>query len=211
MTEGTALFLLGSTILVGCSEAEERPRTDPPSGTVRTGGPLELPAEDGGVGIYPPRGDPAEWAGSFGGLGLCSDPADVDLRIIGVNVLKTEGVVENFEAFIAERDSDAKGDLLFLSTEGRAPSFKEPYASGMDRKAPYIYQSLKEPVAVDGRCETPEHSTNLVLTFDTNREGGLVTSWEVLYESDGQRYTTGPVPWQVWLCGDSLGREQACR
>ena len=50
-----------------------------------------------------------------------------------------------------------------------------------------------------------------MLTFDANRKGGLVKSWEVLYESDGQRYTTGSVPWQVWLCSDSQGSDQACK
>lgn len=172
---------------------------------------MESPTGDGGVGIFPPHGEDAEWSGSFSGLPLCSDPGDADLKIVGVNVLKTEGVVENFEALIAERDSDAEGDLLFLSAQGRAPSFQESYAAPADRNAPYTYESLKDPVTVDGTCEKPQDSANLVLTLNTNREGGLVKSWEVLYESDGQQYTTGPVPWQVWLCGGSLGPRQACK
>jgi hypothetical protein len=174
------------------------------------GGPLESPAEEGGVGILPPRGAHATWSGSFGALSLCSEPPDADLSIVGVNVLKSRGVVENFEALIADSERGGARDLRFMSARGRAPTFEEPYADASSRKAPYTYHDLDEPVEVDGTCEDDDRRVDLVMTFDTDHRGGLVESWEILYVSDGDRYTTGPVPWEIWLCGDSLGPLQNC-
>lgn len=204
----TLTFLLGSA-LVGCSEEEAAPGEEPSAGPVQEGGPLEPPSAEGGIGIYRPRAAKQTWSGSFGGLPLCGDPADADLRISGVNVLVSEGVVENVEAYIAQRNADAQGDLLFLSAQGRAPTFTEPYATtGPD--AQYTYKTLEDPVAVDGTCGEVGDAANLVLTFDTGTTGGAIEAWEVLYESDGQQYTTGPVPWEMWLCGDALAPRFAC-
>lgn len=206
---GAALVLL-AVALTGCSEEDERAGADPGSRIAQQGGPLQMPAESGGVGIFAPAGAHSSWSGSFGGLPLCTDPAGTSVRIVGVEVLDTTGVVKNLEAFVARRDPGTGGDLLYLSAQGRAPAFAEPYASRGDRKAPFSYESLDEPLTVDGACGDGRDAANLVLTFDTNTDGGLVKSWELLYDSDGERYTTGPVPWQMWLCGDSLGRRQAC-
>lgn len=170
-----------------------------------------MPAEPGGVGIFQPEGKPAHWSGSFSGLPLCADNDAVgDLQIVGVKVLETFGSVDDFEAFVAERDQGARGDLLFVSAHGRAPSFKEDYATRADQNAPYDYRDLSNPTTISGDCADPASSANLVLTFNTDEDGGLVKSWEVLYESDGQAYTSGPVHWEVWLCGSALDARYAC-
>lgn len=81
--------------------------------------------------------------------------------------------------------------MIFVSAHGRAPEFMEPYAAAATREEPYAYRGLGSPIAIEGTCDRPGDAANLVLTFETDSEGGLVKSWEVLYESDDKRYATG--------------------
>ena len=198
--------LLAGLLLTGVAVMGAGCDGDPAStaAPVSTDGPLEDPAQEGGVSIDRPRGVGDRWTGSFGSLPLCVDEDGAEIRVEEVRVLESRGTVQDLTALVATPEPGLRGDLLFLSARGSAPDFTEPYANKDEAEAAsgYTFEPAQGAV-IDTVCGATHKDPNLVLQFTTDADGGTIAEWEVRYVSDDKEYTTGPVPWEVTLCGRS--------
>ena len=184
------------------------------SETPALNGPLAPPAEAGGVSIAPPPGASSDWAGSFSGLPLCLTRPGEKATITAVNIVESKGTVTDPRTYIA-RGKDAGSGLLFGSSLGSAPDFAEPYATHEATYADqFVFSDDLESQPISEACAGPEVSSeepNLVLTFSTDARGGAVLGLEVRYEVDGKAYTTGPIPWEMTLCGNDEALRELCQ
>ncbi|WP_145724556.1 hypothetical protein [Nocardioides sp. J9] len=199
---GAAAAIVGFAVLAsGCGSDE--PATD---------GPLGALSDGGGVSIYRPDKGPARWVGSFSGFRLCLDEEGPPARITEVRVLEKVGQVDSVKARIGVgRDPD--GPLLFVSATGSAPDFAEAYAKDSAEFADwYEFEDDLSAVPIDRQCKDELRADDpvLVITFETGRAGGTLLAAEVLYEVDGEEFTTGPVPWEMTLCGRSEAVAYVC-
>ncbi|WP_028656881.1 hypothetical protein [Nocardioides sp. J54] len=199
---GAAAAIVGLAVLAS-SCGSDGPATD---------GPLGALSDGGGVSIYRPEEGPARWVGSFSGFRLCLDEEGPAARVTDVRVVESVGQVRSVTARIgAAKKPD--GTLMFLSAEGAPPAFDQPYAKQNARYANwYEFEDDLSSVPIDRQCKDELRADDpvLVITFETGRAGGTLFAMEVLYEVDGEEFTTGPVPWEMTLCGRSEAVEYVC-
>lgn len=200
--------------LSGC--VSDSPGKETTSPSPESGGPLDRPTEPGSVSILAPPGT-QHWSGSFSSLQLCLTADDeTEARIREVKVLDTIGTVEDLDVFVAhtpQRDASYRGGLIYASALGRAPEFAEPYAdmAGYARRYTYREDLSSSPVVETcGQNPKPWTYQDLAFTFTTDGEGGAVREWEIVYDVDDKTYTTGPVAWQMTLCGASPDLADHC-
>lgn len=191
--------MMVAALTAGCG-----PRDDGPE----IGGPLEPLTAEGGVSVDVPNGAPNVWSGSFSGLSLCLEEGGDAATLEEVKVLDTAGTVDDVRTFVLTPSGDATewDGSSFISAVGSAPDFGEPYAgSDAEFGRLFDYQPDLSAAEIKAECgsafDGAEHK--LVFTFSTDSSGGAVRSWEVVYQADGKRYTTGPIAWEMMLCGDS--------
>lgn len=164
-----------------------------------------------------PNAEVDNWAGSFSNFPLCAEPTDAEVSIVGVKPQEVVGSVQDFRVAVATPvpDRPPRGGM-FIGVVGRAPAFVESYADNdSERYGRYLtdryrFQDLAKPVAIDASCGSPEFEPQLMFSFETDRTGGIVRSWEVIYESDGIRYTSGPVNFEAGLCGNHSSLAEHC-
>lgn len=160
-------------------------------------------SQDGGVSVQRPADAPDRWRGSFSVLPLCVKSSDVPVELKDVRATKTSGEVGNMEVWVMTPRDDRGRGLMFASAVGAPPIFEEVYARSSREYARHL-----EIVEAEGRrvestdCRGREVS-QLVVSFSTNRSGGAIQEWEVLYAAGEELFTTGPIAWEFVLCGDA--------
>lgn len=195
-------LVLALTAIGGCNHHAEGQAAE--RGTL-----LEAPAVDGGVSVLPPDGH-TSWAGSFSALPLCLTAGDRAVRIKEFRALESSGTVDELHAMLV---TPRQNSLPFVSALGAAPDFTEPYAADERRYAEQLqFDTNLEGIEITQACSTttPQQQFSLAVSFATDRDGGQVREWELIYESDGKTFTTGPVPWEMTLCGANRNLTEAC-
>lgn len=170
------------------------------SGGTSAKGPLGA-LGGGTIAMTPSPGMPDWWSGSFSGLPLCLEDTSSPASITGVNILDTTGNVSQVEVMAAVPLPGREVGNSYAVARGTTPEFAEKYAARNNATKGYAFPAL-EGLKITTGCDDHRKVPLLVINFATGPSGGRIDGWEVLYEVAGRKYTTGPVPWEMVLCGN---------